>query len=91
MKSCKTCNEFMCSQSHTDCISEHCGGKNTYIPKMQNTKLDYCELRDKIHNILEDFLQYEIKMHNAGEFDFEYMEYCTDDILHLIKRQGGAY
>mgnify|MGYP003438567990 FL=1 len=61
MKSCKTCNEFMCGQSNTDCISEYCGGKNTYIPKMQNTKLDYYELRDKIHNILEDFLQHEIK------------------------------
>ena len=23
--------------------------------------------------------------------DFEYMEYRTDDILHLIKRQGGTY
>ena len=91
MKSCKTCNEFMCGQSNTDCISEYCGGKNTYIPKMQNTKLDYCELRDKIHNILEDFLQHEIEMHNAGEFDFEYMECCTDDILHLIKGQGGSY
>ena len=91
MKSCKTCNEFMCSKSHTNCISEYCGDKNTHMPKMQNTKLDYCELRDKIHNILEDFLQHEIKMHDAGEFDFEYMEYRTDDILHLIKRQGGSY
>ena len=91
MKSCKTCNEFMCGQSNTDCISENCGGKDTYIPKTQKTKLDYCELRDKIHNILEDFLQHEIKMCNAGEFDFEYMECCTDDILHLIKRQGGTY
>ena len=81
----------MCSQSHTNCISEYCGGKNTYIPKMQNTKLSYCELRDKIHNILEDFLQHEIKMYNVGEYDFEYMECCTDDILHLIKRQGGTY
>ena len=88
MKSCKTCNEFMCGQSNTDCISEYCGGKNTYIPKMQNTKLDYCELRDKIHNILQGFLQYEI---NAGEFDFEYLEFRTDEILHLIKRQGGTY
>ena len=35
MKSCKTCNEFMCGQSNTDCISEYCGGKNTYIPKIQ--------------------------------------------------------
>ena len=91
MKSCKTCNEFMCSKSNTDCISEYCGGQNTYIPKMQNAKLDYCELRDKIHNILQDFLQHEIEMHNAGEFDFEYMECCTDDFLHLIKRQGGSY
>ena len=91
MKNCKTCNEFMCGQSHSDCISEYCGSQNTYIPKIKNAKLGYCELRDKIHNILEDFFGHEIKMYNAGEFDFEYMEYCTDDILHLIKRQGGSY
>ena len=54
-------------------------------------KMNYDELRHKIHDILGDFLYHEIEIYNAGEFDFEYMEFRTDDILHLIKRQGGTY
>lgn len=53
--------------------------------------MSYDELRHKIHDILGDFLYHEIEIYNAGEFDFEYMEFRTDDILHLIKRQGGTY
>ncbi|MBO5383377.1 MAG: hypothetical protein J6A30_03665 [Ruminococcus sp.] len=59
--------------------------------KTIDDKLSYTQLRDEIHNILGDFFNYELTMHDAGEFDFEYMEFRTDDILHLIKRQGGTY
>lgn len=54
-------------------------------------KMNYAELRHKVHDILGDFLCHEIEICNAGEFDSDYMEFCTDDILHLIKRQGGTY
>lgn len=54
-------------------------------------KMNYVELRHKVHDILGDFLCHEIEICNAGEFDSDYMEFCTDDILHLIKRQGGTY
>ena len=59
--------------------------------KQSDKKLNYSELREEIHRILCDFLEFELPIQNDGEFDFEYMEYRTDDILHLIKRQGGAY
>lgn len=54
-------------------------------------KLNYSELREEIHKILCDFLEYECPIQNDGEFDFEYMEFRTDEILRLIKRQGGTY
>ena len=53
-------------------------------------KLDYGELREEIHKVLCDFLSYEHPLQNDGEFDFEYLEFKTDDILKLIKRQGGS-
>ena len=53
-------------------------------------KLDYSELREEIHKILCDFLSYEHPLQNDGEFDFEYLEFRTDDILRLIKKQGGS-
>ena len=59
--------------------------------KTIDNKLSYTQLREEIHRILADFLDYELTMHDAGEFDFEYMEFRTDDILRLIKRQGGTY
>lgn len=31
MKNCKTCYEFMCGQSGTNSISEHCGNTNNRI------------------------------------------------------------
>lgn len=52
--------------------------------------LDYSELRKEIREILYDFLSYELPIQNDGEFDFEYLEFRTDDILRLIKRQGGS-
>jgi len=54
-------------------------------------KLNYSELRNEIHKILSDFYDHEIAMYKDGEFDFEYMEYRTDEILRTIKRQGGTY
>ena len=54
-------------------------------------KLTYSKLREEIHRILTDFLDYELSVHKTGEFDFEYMEFRTDEILRLIKRQGGTY
>lgn len=53
-------------------------------------KLDYSELREEIHKILCDFLSYEHPLQNDGEFDFEFLEFRTDDILRLIRRQGGT-
>lgn len=54
-------------------------------------KLNYSELRNEIYKILSDFYDHEIAMYKDGEFDFEYMEYRTDEILRTIKRQGGTY
>lgn len=53
--------------------------------KQPDEKLNYFELRDGIHKILCEFLKHELPIQNDGEFDFEYMEFCTDDILRLIK------
>lgn len=58
--------------------------------KKQLEPLAYGELREEIHKILCDFLNYELPIQNDGEFDFEYLEFRTDDILRLIKRQGGS-
>lgn len=60
------------------------------IMRKVEDKLTYSDLREEIHRILTDFLDYESTMQNNGEFDFEYMEYRTDEILRLIKRQGGT-
>ena len=60
---------------------------------MRNNKLEvlsYGELRKEIHKVLCDFLEYEHPLQNDGEFDFEYLEYRTDDILRIIRRQGGV-
>lgn len=57
--------------------------------KSNNGQLNYGELREEIHKILCDFLAYECPLHNNGEFDSEFLEFRTDDILQLIKRQGG--
>ena len=58
---------------------------------MQNNlpPYDYKNLRDMIHVILYDFLNRELECSKDKEFDFEFMEAKTDDILRLIKRQGG--
>lgn len=61
-----------------------------YSQKNEKEKLDYSELREEIHKILCDFLDHEHPMQNDGEFDFKYLEFRTDEILRLIKRQGGS-
>lgn len=61
-----------------------------YSQKNKKEKLNYSELREEIHKILCDFLDHEHPMQNDGEFDFEYLEFRTDEILRLIKRQGGS-
>ena len=52
-------------------------------------KYDYGELRTKIHSIFRDFYNREIEVYKDGEFDFEWMEFKTDDILTLIQQQEG--
>lgn len=56
-----------------------------------NQKLNYSDLRAKLNAILCNFLDYEIEICNSGQFDSDYMEFCTDDILTIIKNQGGTY
>ena len=62
-----------------------------YSQKKVSKKLTYSELREEIHKILCDFLEFELPLQNNGEFDFEYLEFRTDEILKLIKKQGGTY
>ena len=57
---------------------------------MEKNKLEYKELRDEIHKILFDFFEWETKCSKNKEFDFEFMEFRTDEILNLIQRQGGT-
>lgn len=54
-------------------------------------KMNYTELRKEIHKILSDFFNREIECSKGNEFDFEFMECKTDDILKLIQNQGGSY
>lgn len=58
---------------------------------MQNNMepLDYTELRDTINTILNNFFIYEFDLYQNGEYDWETEESVTDDILRLIRRQGG--
>ena len=51
--------------------------------------LEYTKVREIIHTIFNVLLEREFECQQGGEFDFEFMEYCTDEILRLIKRQGG--
>lgn len=61
-----------------------------YSKENKEDQLDYGELRKKIQKILCDFLNYECSLQNNGEFDFDFLEFRVDDILRLIKRQGGS-
>ena len=50
---------------------------------------EYGQLREDIHQVFYDFLNHEYRRCKAGEFDFKFMEYRTDDILNIIKNCGG--
>lgn len=52
---------------------------------------DYTELRTAITEKLVSLIDYEFPIQQAGEFDWEFLEVTTDDILRLIIRQGGHY
>ena len=54
-------------------------------------KLNYKKTREKIHEILFNFFDRELECSKDNEFDFEFMEFRTDDILKLIQNQGGDY
>lgn len=54
-------------------------------------KLTYKETREKIHEILFNFFDRELECSKNNEFDFEFIEFRTDDILKLIQNQGGGY
>lgn len=56
-----------------------------------NNKLNYKETREKIHEILFDFFDRELECSKDNEFDFEWLEFKTDNILQLIQNQGGSY
>ncbi len=58
---------------------------------MQNNlpPYDYKNLRTVVHNILYSFFDREFECAKDEEFDFEFMEAKTDDILRLIRHQGG--
>lgn len=56
-----------------------------------NNKLNYKETREKIHEILFDFFDRELECSKDNEFDFEWLEFKTDNILRLIQNQGGSY
>lgn len=49
----------------------------------------YGQLRKDIHQVFYDFFEHEYRIQKAGEFDFEFMEFRTDDILRIIKSCGG--
>lgn len=63
--------------------------RNKKIERTANN-LSYSSLRGRLRFILEDFFNHEIKMYNSGEYDWEYLEYSTDEILRLIKQRGGS-
>lgn len=95
-----SCSICRYGKSHDYLNRWYCRNKNCYQsrcfdqPEIFNCphgELSYSELRNEIHNILSDFFNHELSVHKTGEFDFEYMEFRTDEILRLIKRQGGTY
>lgn len=50
---------------------------------------DYQNLTEQIHLVFYDFLEQEYRILRRGESDEELLESCTDNILRLIRRQGG--
>lgn len=54
-----------------------------------SSPIEYEDLRAIIHNFLYDYFDHELECAQNNEFDFEFMEAITDNILRLIRRQGG--
>lgn len=52
--------------------------------------MDYHRLRGEIRLILLNFLDREFECRKVGEFDSEYMEFKTDEVIQLIKDCGGS-
>jgi len=52
--------------------------------------LEYKELREEIHRIFFGFFYRELECYKGGEFDHEALEARTDDVLRIIRRQGGT-
>jgi len=52
-------------------------------------KMSYTELREKVHVIFYDLLDREFECVKGNEFDNEFLEAQTDEILRLIRQQGG--
>lgn len=87
---CNKCNDRLKCEFY---MKDYLGSGDLWKAKKfceEKEKLNYNELREEIHKILCDFLAYEHPLQNDGEFDFEFLEFMTDNVLRLIKRQGGA-
>ena len=52
-------------------------------------KMSYTELREKIHVIFYDLLDREFECAKCNEFDNDFLEAQTDEVLRLIQQQGG--
>lgn len=52
-------------------------------------KMSYAELREKVHVIFYDLLDREFECVKDNEFDNEFLEVQTDEVLRLIRQQGG--
>ena len=52
-------------------------------------KMSYAELREKVHVIFYDLLNREFECVKGNEFDNEFLEMQTDEVLRLIRQQGG--
>lgn len=54
-------------------------------------KIEYGALRETLHSILADYFNREIECYLNGEFDYEFEEMIVDEILSVIREQGGSY
>lgn len=52
-------------------------------------KMPYTELRERVHVIFYDLLDREFECAKDNEFDNEFLEAQTDEVLRLIRQQGG--
>ena len=52
-------------------------------------KMSYAELREKVHVIFYYLLDREFECAKGNEFDHEFLETQTDEVLRLIQQQGG--